>query len=351
MNKKTLVIVLIILGSIALIVGGYFAYFFITGKLTGKNQSSSSITRGTVDPDFSVETYQADKVFSGTTLLPDNHNPQNPRVIEVNMLGEIIWEYKLPEELKQYNNPGFDTELLPNKNILMLLPGKGVYEIDRSKNVVWSYFDKKVSHDADRLENGNTLVVFGNNDKKDEAQVKEINSKGEIVWSWYAKEYFNKAPYKDISEGGWTHTNAAVRMANGNTLVSLRNFNLLAEIDPQGEVVKTYGEGILQHPHDPEVLDNSNILVANHGNPQKAIEIDSKTGKIIWEFTMDKRKSWPVKDADRLPNGNTLITGSTAIVEVTSKGEIVWNFIINNANFSKEDSSGRGFYKAQRIPE
>lgn len=351
MNKKSLIVVLIILGSIASILGGYFAYSFIAGKIASKNQSSAPITRGTPDPDFYIDKYQSDKVYSGTTLLPDNHNPQSPRVIEVNMLGEIIWEYKLPEELKKYNNPGFDAELLSNKNVLILLPGKGVYEIDRNKNVVWSYLDGKTSHDVDRLSNGNTLIVFGNNDRTDDAQVKEINSKGEIVWSWNAKKYFNKAPFKDVYEGGWTHTNAAVRMANGNTLVSLRNFNLLAEINPQGDVVKTYGEEFLQHPHDPEILAGGNILVANHGNPQKAIEIDSKTGKIIWEFTMDKKKSWPVRDADRLPNGNTLITGSTAIVEVTSKGEVVWSFVLKNAEFSKEDSAGRGFYKAQRIPE
>ncbi|MFC1958430.1 hypothetical protein ACFLV6_00700 [Chloroflexota bacterium] len=49
--------------------------------------------RGTVDPDIHVDIYHSDSVWPGTTLLPDNHNLDRPRVIEVNMLGEIVWEY------------------------------------------------------------------------------------------------------------------------------------------------------------------------------------------------------------------------------------------------------------------
>ncbi|NPV27269.1 MAG: hypothetical protein HPY81_07485 [Firmicutes bacterium] len=61
------------------------------------------------------------------------------------MLGEIVWKYELPDVLKRYTNPGFDAELLPNNNILMELPGKGVYEISRKGEIVWSYADSKVS--------------------------------------------------------------------------------------------------------------------------------------------------------------------------------------------------------------
>lgn len=61
------------------------------------------------------------------------------------MLGEIIWEYLVPENLRRPDkpgigvNPGFDVELLPNNNILFVSPGKGVYEIDRKSNNIWSY--------------------------------------------------------------------------------------------------------------------------------------------------------------------------------------------------------------------
>jgi len=329
-----------------------------------EEEAPPPMVRGTVDPDISVDVYEPDLVWAGTTLLPDNHNSERPRIIEVNMLGEIIWEYPLPPNLKQYTNPGFDPELLSNKNILLVLPGYGVHEINRNGDTVWSYLDKKVSHDADRLPNGNTIFVFGNNDQTDDAQVKEVNPEGEIVWEWYARDYFDKPPFNTINNQGWTHTNAVTRMANGNTLISPRNFGLLVEVDAEGEVVRTIGGGVIFGdqtirlkayenadpfaPHDPEVLPNGNILMMSQYVPNRAIEMVPETGEVVWEYTVRDPDNWPVRDADRLPNGNTLITGTRKIIEVTPEGKIVWQLTLD-ATFDREEAAGHGFYKAERI--
>ncbi|MFH1775845.1 MAG: aryl-sulfate sulfotransferase [Chloroflexota bacterium] len=275
---------------------------------------STPMPRGMADPEIQVDIYRSDIAWPGTTLLADNHNRDEPRIIEVNMLGEIIWEYRIPERLKQFTNPGFDVEWLPNNNILFTLPLNGVHEINRNGDTVWTYRDKKVSHDADRLPNGNTLVVFGGGDQIDDAQVKEISPEGEIIWSWYARDHFNRSPYKDVYNQGWTHTNAVTRLPSGNTLISPRNFDFLVEVDPQGTVVRTIGEGILRHQHDPEVLPGGNILLTNHRTPHRAVEIDPETGKIVWQSAGFREDNVPVRDANRLPNGNTLITGATEIV-------------------------------------
>jgi hypothetical protein len=302
------------------------------------------------DPDIYVDIHNPNKAWQGTTLLTDNHRPERPRIIEVNMQGRIVWEYDLPGNLKRYTNPGFDVKRLPNGNILFVLPLKGVYEINRSGEIVWSYVDSKVSHDADRLPNGNTLVVFGGRDERSDPQAKEIDSKGKVVWAWYAKDHFNKPPYKDIYNQGWTHTNAASRLPNGNTLISLRNFNVVVEVDPRGQVVRTIGEGIFQAQHDPEVLPQDHLLVANHQIPQRAIEIDLNTGKIVWQSPGFERDASPVRDANRLPNGNTLVTASTRIVEFTPQGEIVWQLQLRNVDFrDQRDRQRLGFYKAERI--
>jgi len=223
-------------------------------------------------------------------------------------------------------------------------------KINRRGEIVWSHWDRKVSHDADRLPNGNTIYVFGDSDQIDDAQVKEVNPEGEIVWSWYAKDHFYTPKYRDIYDSDWTHTNAVTRLENGNTLISPRNFNCLVELDAEGEVVDIIGEGYLDAQHDPEVLPNGNILVASHGRPQEVLEIDAKTDKIVWRFTMPKPQVWPIRDADRLPNGNTLITGSTAIVEVTPEKEIVWRLRLKDSVIStRRDAPAKGFFKAQRI--
>lgn len=319
-------------------------------RVTSLNVIPLPIPRGTVDSDLQVDVYQSDMVWAGTTLFADNHNIERPRILEVNMLGEIVWQYLVPYNLKQYTNPGFDVELLPNNNILFVLPRYGIYEIDRKGNIVWSYLTGKVSHDADRLPNGNTIFVFGADDQKGDAQVMEINPKGEIVWSWRASDYFDKPPYKDIFDEGWTHTNSVSRLPNGNTLISPRNFNFLVEVDARGSVVRTIGEGVLRAQHDPEVLQNGNILVANHGLPHRAVEIDLKTGRIVWQSPGFERDATPVRDANRLSNGNTLITGSTKIVELTSSGKIVWQLSIKGATFGgTQQGPGLGFYKAERI--
>ncbi|MFH1789224.1 MAG: aryl-sulfate sulfotransferase [Candidatus Altiarchaeota archaeon] len=308
-----------------------------------------AIERGTADPDLILETYKPEKASPGTTLLPDNHNPDKPRVIEVNLLGEILWEYDLPENLKEYTNPGFDVEPLTEGNILIVLPRKGVYEINREGETVWSYLDSKVSHDADRLPNGNTLIVYGNNDQTTDSQVKEINREGEIVWTWQARDRFYDE-YKDVNDQGWTHTNAAIRMENGNTLISPRNFNMLVEVDPKGEVIRTIGGSYLKRQHDPEILDNGNILLANHDTPHEILELNPETDEIIWRYTISDQKMWPVRDANRLDNGNTLITGATAILEVTPDKETVWKLKLKGGLFQAKQAAERGFYKAERIP-
>jgi hypothetical protein len=302
------------------------------------------------DPDIYVDIYNPDKAWQGTTLLADNHRLERSRIIELNMQGHIVWEYDLPGYLQKYTNPGFDVESLPNNNILFVLPLNGVYEISRSGDIVWSYMDSKVSHDADRLPNGNTLVVFGGRDGINDPQVKEINSKGEIVWAWYARDHFNKPPYKDIYDDGWTHTNAASRLPNGNTLISLRNFNFVVEVDPRGAVVRTIGKGIFHRQHDPVMLPNGNILVANHQKPHRAIEVDLKTGKIVWQSPEFEQDAIPVRDANRLPNSNTLVTGTTKIIEFTAEGEIVWQLKLKGVYFANQRDRPRlGFYKAERI--
>jgi hypothetical protein len=144
-------------------------------------------------------------------------------------------------------------------------------------------------------------------------------------------------------------------MDNGHTLVSLRNFDLLAEIDAGGSVVGILGKGILSYPHDPELLSNGNILLANQ-NPlghktilHKALEFNPDNNQIIWEYEIAERRDWPVRDADRLPNGNTLITCSTRIIEVTEQKEVVWQFRLKEVAFGRGQGAAREFYKAQRL--
>lgn len=300
-----------------------------------------------------VDVYDAAKTCEGTTFLSDLSDPEQPRIIEVDMQGDVVWEYVIPDHLKQYHDPGLDVEVLLSGNILFVLPRNGVYEIDRNGTVVWSHLDAKISHDADRLPNGNTLYVWGGGDKKDDAQVKEVTPSGEIVWSWYAKDQFDIAPYADIDRDGWTHANAVTRLSNGNTLVSLRNFNLTVEVDAEGEVIWSFDWSTLggDDPHEPEILPDDHLLIClQHDTPHQVVEIDRTTGDVVWQFYLAGLRT--ARDSDRLPNGNTLIQAvmmpgdESIIMEVTPDGEIVWQLKLKD---TPATGSPGWFYKAERV--
>lgn len=299
-----------------------------------------------------VDIYDEAKAYTGLTYFNETHDL--PRIVTVNMQGEITWQYEVPSNLSQYINPGFDVEVLTNDHVLFVLPRNGVYEIDSAGTVVWSNLDSQISHDADRLPNGNTLYVFGADDQLADPHVKEVNSNGALVWSWYANSAFNYEPYASIYDDGWTHVNAVTRLAGGNTLVNLRNFNMTVEVNHSGKVVwsndwSTIG-GTNADPHDPEIETNGHIVVClQNTSPYSVVEIDKTTGELIWSYARDGLRT--ARDADRLPNGNTLIVGvlrpeeDSVIFEVTTDGEIVWQLKI-------KDSPATGlpgfFYKAQR---
>lgn len=303
-----------------------------------------------------VDIYSPEKACNGTTLFADLHDGQNPRIIEVNMVGVIVWEYLIPEDLKQYTNPGLDVEWLEeDDHVLFVLPLKGVYEIDRNGNIVWQHEDDEISHDADRLQNGNTIYVFGGNDKKIDPQVKEVDAGGQIVWSWYAKDEFDVDPFRTIERGGWTHANAVARLSDGNTMVNLRNFSLTTVVSPDGSVLRNIDWASISgattpDPHDPEVQSNGNILVAlQNDSPYQGVEIDPSEA-VVWTYTRAGLRT--TRDCDRLPNGNTLMVGvlegeeESVIFEVTPEGEIVWQLKLMDAPVG----SGPGwFYKAERI--
>ncbi|MBI2438559.1 MAG: aryl-sulfate sulfotransferase [Lentisphaerae bacterium] len=301
-----------------------------------------------------VDVYDEAKAYNGSTYFAEAHS--SPRIVAVNMQGAITWQYNVPSNLRQFTNPGFDVEVLTNNgHVLFVLPSNGVYEIDSAGTVVWSNLDAQVSHDADRLANGNTIYIFGNNDKFEDPQVKEVNAGGGLVWSWSANTAFDYEPYRSISAEGWTHANAVTRLQGGNTLVNLRNFDMTVEVNHAGAVVwsndwSTIG-GTNCDPHEPEIETNGHIVVCLQNNsPYQVVEIDKSTKELVWTYARDGLRT--ARDADRLPNGNTLIVGvlqpqeDSVVFEVTAEGEIVWQLKIKDAPATHSPGF---FYKAQRL--
>ncbi|MDP6134823.1 MAG: aryl-sulfate sulfotransferase, partial [Arenicellales bacterium] len=218
--------------------------------------------------------------------------------------------------------------------------------------------DPGASHDADRLPNGNTLYNLGWGKKGDDV-VREVDPEGKVVWSWNGLADYDRDPFANIKAEGWMHVNAVTRLKNGNTLVSIRNFSTIAEVAPNKRVVRdwtfkgnnkraglrTKGRIEGQRNHEPEILDNGHMLVALRG-PNRFVEFDLDTEEIIWSWQHPggRRELRTNRDANRLPNGNTLGTAGNKLIEIAADGTIVWQMMAPNIGENR-----RKFHKAIRI--
>jgi hypothetical protein len=158
----------------------------------------------------------------------------------------------------------------------------------------------------------------------------------------------------------WSHVNDVDKVEPGHFLVSPRNFDQAIVVERSSkEIEMRLGEDenhdILYEQHNPDYLRGPNgtptILVADSendrvveyarecGDEPAALEADTPPEECSWDpvWTVEGNFKWP-RDADRLPNGNTLITDSLhhRVVEVTPEGEVVWEYFATWAPYDSE---------------
>jgi len=271
------------------------------------------------------------------------------RIVEVDRRGTVLWEYRLSPGLHAFG----EVRTLPNHDVLYIetsgaLPAlspdvpKWVVEVDRAKNIV-RHDLVPATHHAEILPSGNLLLVDSGRDR-----VTEMNPHGDVVWTWDAHEQLRsygpsnfvgmseadagsrsiQNAYADFREGGllnpeWTHMNSAQRLSNGDTLISLRNFDLVIEVDRSGRTVWSFGPLIIKHQHCAWMLENGDLLISDNGNG-RIIEVNRQQ-QIVWQYSQGLNFATQ-GCAYRLPSGNTLITDATnhRILEVSPSSQLVW---------------------------
>ncbi|WP_136717549.1 aryl-sulfate sulfotransferase [Halorientalis salina] len=247
-----------------------------------------------------------------------------------------------------YNGSGrnttwfYDVDPLPDGNLLVTstVPGDTVvYELDReTREVVWSErFDAEDTHDVDLI-NGDELLVANMRNYDAEAGVNDDRifvynrTRGEIVWEWTVRNHYPRTAGGDYTND-WTHVNDVDKVDDGQYLVSLRNFDQVVVVNRSTKAIdmRLGSDGdhdTLYEQHNPDYLESANgtptLLVADSEN-DRVVEYARRDGE--WELTWELSGAfeWP-RDADRLPNGNTLVTDTLnhRVVEVTPRGRVVW---------------------------
>ncbi|HTW91237.1 MAG TPA: T9SS type A sorting domain-containing protein [bacterium] len=161
----------------------------------------------------------------------------------------------------------------------------------------------------ERLANGNTVICDAGSNTLPTARVIEIDSNEHLVWAYI---------HADIL---WAHT--ATRLDNGNTLITATDSNRVFEVTPRRGVVWDMRSG-LRYPNEAYYLANGHFLITDRDN-NRVIEVDSLFN-IVWSYT---NLTGP-HGANRLPNGNTLISNSSGspnrIVEVDPLDSVVWQY-------------------------
>lgn len=331
-----------------------------------------------------VTVYVPELASHGVTLFTSGHEPA---AYLMSMEGEILHKWERPfskiwNETAAVKEPQPDSHVymrkarvFPNGDLLAVYEGAGdtpygygLVKLDRDSNVIWSYLEP-AHHDFAIAPDGRIValtqrIVEGFLPRLDhlasprlEDFLVVLSPDGEELRKIPLLDVVDHSDYRQLLFGissfalpDALHTNSVHVITEeeakvfpfgeaGQILISFREPSAIGVIDLEQEELVWAVKGYWQGQHDPQILDNGNILVFdNRGNFNKpegnarALEFDPETLEIVWQYTGTPES--PLESAirsytQRLPNGNTLITESNGgrILEVTPGQEIVWEYV------------------------
>jgi hypothetical protein len=251
-------------------------------------------------------------------------------VLEADWNGKVLWELRHPD----HHHHGI---LLRNGNVLLNCMGRVPDEIARrvrggmvESNMLSGQYASQQKDEADKMYSD---------------YLAELTPAGTTVWEWRTLEHLD--PVSDgITEIQaprtlWAQGNSVEELPNGDILASFRPTSTVIRIAREtGKIVWQLGPPTVAGQHAPTLLGNGNVLIFDNGVHRlddsmpysRIIEVNPATNEIVWKY--QDQPAWNffsprMGNAQRLPNGNTLITEASfgRLFEVTKGGEIVWEYV------------------------
>jgi len=364
-----------------------FAYT-VLGAAAGVSPVVHCRTRLVPDwfPEFELVANDSMRVADGYRLSnlinvrPAVPNEPHGALVLFNPAGEVVWYHDQEGEYGAVTG----MNLTEDETILYVFRptsqrGEG-FEIDFDRNIYWQSREGPwVHHDVGNGPEGDRMYMRwffeeydGDVYEGDGIELVDPET-NELLWTWNIFDHFRPEDFQipEIEEEGlsrigaldWSHSNAIIWDEPRSVIwMSVRNFDRLIGIDyPSGEVVYTLGQGgiggdgLMSHQHAPEIQPDGSILLWDNGNGrdprfsraiQYTFDVDAETYAVAFEWSDSPTFYDPaVGDANRLPNGNTLMTAGVSgrIIEVDAAGEIVWDLRM-------EAASGFWNYRCLRVP-
>jgi len=321
--------------------------------------------------------------FAGNVIWRLDHNEQ----IET-ADGETIWslrqhhDWQRPDYPAGYYSPSFTPSATGGRTLVLthtnhrlpeiadaLLEDDRLIELAPDGEVLWEWI---AGEHIDELELGADARAAI------QAAPGFSRARGSLDWL-----HVNSATY--VGPNRWYDAGDA-RFAPDNVIISSRQASLIAIVARDGSIVwqigpdfsaseelSAIGQIIGQHHAHliPEGLPGAgNLMVfdnggsSGYGSPtsiapsgqgiyaratSRIVEIDPTTLERVWAYQSPGFFSTNISSAQRLPNGNTLITEGAPgrMFEVTREGEIVWEYM---SGFFAGPRRSNSVYRAYRVP-
>ena len=210
---------------------------------------------------------------------------------------KVIWSYDCS---KMNGNEGKPLEAhafqpLADGKIMIAESGPArIIEIDRDGKIHKEFklkVDKPGAHTDTRLvrklDTGDYIACH-----ESDGTLREYDADGKVVWEYEVPMFDKEEKGGHGPEGFGNRLFGAVRLQNGNTLISTGNGHGVIEVTPEKKIVWELHQNDLDGIRFAwvttlEVLPNGNYVIGNcHAGPGQPllVEIEPKTKKVVWTF-------------------------------------------------------------------
>lgn len=297
----------------------------------------------------------------------------NGRVDLVDLDGEIVHQWHLPYRPGRHARILADGSLAYNGATLARAPlfamwrkysGGSMARYDHAGAQLSEIRDDLAHHDAHHYDDGRVLYaavqpLTGADAARIQGGVpgteadgivwsdviREVGPDGAPIWEWRAVEHLDPAKFAlqpHYWREHWPLINSVYPLDEHTVVASLRSVSAVILIDRRtGMVTELADRDTVAQQHHATPLGDGKILVFDNGTFRtgesvtysRVVEIDAVTGEVGWTYQDSPREAFFTPfmgGAQRLPNGNTLITEAAfgRIFEVTPDRQICWEYVV-----------------------
>jgi hypothetical protein len=251
------------------------------------------------------------------TLLEDD------RIIEVDMNGAIVWEWTAGEHIDAF---GFDAE---ERAAIAAAPGfnqnRGSYDWLHINSATWLGPNRWFDAGDERFAPDNVIIR-----SRQSSVIAIVARDGSVVWQ--IGPDFNATPEQ-----------RAIRQ-----IIGQHHAHMIPEGLPGAANIMIFDNGGSSGYGNPSPIAPDGLGIYARAT-SRVLEIDPVTLELVWSYAGGNFFATNISGAQRLENGNTLITEGPGgrIFEVTTGGEIIWEYIYPEFTGARQSNS---VYRAYRIP-